>query len=48
MGLVNEAALAGGLMLLATAYFFQLLKWQGDKYGIWYDHESSSDNIQAR
>jgi transcriptional regulator with XRE-family HTH domain len=48
MGLVNEAALAGGLMLLATAYFFQLLKWQGDKYGIWYDSESSSDNIQAR
>ena len=37
LGLVSEAALAGGLSMLATAYLFHLLNWQGDKYGIWYD-----------
>lgn len=37
LGLVNEAALVGGLLMLLTAYLFTLLKWQGDKYGIWYD-----------
>ena len=37
IGFVNEAALAGGLILLANAYLFALLMWQGDKYGIWYD-----------
>jgi DNA-binding XRE family transcriptional regulator len=36
-GFRSEAALAGGLIMLATAYLFHLLKWQGDKYGIWYD-----------
>lgn len=33
----NEAALAGGLILLANAYLFALLMRQGDKYGIWHD-----------
>ena len=33
------AALVGGLLMLATAYLYHCLKWQGDKYGIWYDHE---------
>ncbi len=37
LGLVNEAALVGGLFMLLTAYLFTLLKWQGDKYGIWYE-----------
>ena len=37
LGLVSEAALAGGLSMLATAYLFHLQNWQGDKYGIWYD-----------
>ena len=37
LGFVNEAALAGGLIMLANAYLFSLLTWQGDKYGIWYD-----------
>ena len=37
LGFVSEAALAGGLIMLATAYLFHLLGWQGDKYGIWYD-----------
>ncbi|MEW6990506.1 helix-turn-helix domain-containing protein [Colwelliaceae bacterium 6441] len=37
LGLVNEASLVGGLMMLSIAYLFQFLKWQGDKYGIWYD-----------
>jgi len=37
MGFINEAALAGGLILLANAYLFALLTWQGEKYGIWYD-----------
>jgi len=39
LGLINEAALVGGLILLANAYLFALLTWQGDKYGIWYDPE---------
>ncbi|WDE06473.1 helix-turn-helix transcriptional regulator [Thalassomonas viridans] len=41
LGLVNEAALVGGLIMLATAYLFHLLKWQGDKYGIWFEHETA-------
>lgn len=36
-GLVNEAALVGGLMMLATGYLFNLLLWQGDYHGIWFD-----------
>ncbi len=36
LGLINEAALVGGLIMFATAYLFHLLKWQGDKYGIWF------------
>ena len=39
LGLVNEAALVGGLLMLATAYLYHGLRWQGDRYGIWYDHE---------
>ena len=39
LGLVSPAALEGGLIMLALAYLFQLLKWQGDKYAIWYDAE---------
>lgn len=37
VGLVNEAALAGGLIMLTNAYLFHLATWQGDKYGIWYE-----------
>ena len=37
LGLVHQAALAGGLIMLSNAYFFYLLVWQGDKYGIWYE-----------
>ncbi|MDJ0758435.1 MAG: helix-turn-helix domain-containing protein [Woeseiaceae bacterium] len=37
LGFVNEAALAGGLILLANGYLFALLTWQGDKHGIWFD-----------
>lgn len=37
LGFFNEAALAGGLIMLSNAYLFCLLNWQGDKYGIWYD-----------
>ena len=40
-GFVSEAALAGGLILLANAYLFALLLWQGDKYGIWYDFQDT-------
>ncbi|MBT8449837.1 MAG: helix-turn-helix domain-containing protein [Gammaproteobacteria bacterium] len=36
-GFNSEPALAGGLLMLATGYLFNLLKWQGDKYGIWFD-----------
>jgi transcriptional regulator with XRE-family HTH domain len=37
LGLVNRAALEGGLILLSNAYFFAFLTWQGDKFGIWFD-----------
>lgn len=37
LGYVNQAALVGGLIMLANAYVFCLLKWQGDQFGIWYD-----------
>lgn len=37
LGIVSEPALLGGLLMLATAYLFHLLLWQGDKFGIWYD-----------
>lgn len=37
IGLVNEPALVGGLMLLCNAYLFRLHIWLGDKYGAWYD-----------
>lgn len=37
LGLVSEAALVGGLIMLATGYLFLLLRWQGDRYGIWYE-----------
>ena len=37
LGLVNQASLAGGLIMLTNAYLFYLLIWQGDKYGIWYE-----------
>lgn len=43
LGFINEAALAGGLILLANAYLFALLTWQGDKYGIWYDFQNESN-----
>lgn len=39
LALVNEVVLSGGLMMLSTAYLVHLVKWQGDKYGIWYDDE---------
>lgn len=44
IGLFSEAALVGGLIMLAGAYLFTLLKWQGDRYGIWYDKIQSSSN----
>ena len=43
LGFFNEAALAGGLILLANAYLFALLTWQGDKYGIWYDRQEAAN-----
>ena len=42
LGFAYEASLAGGLILLANAYLFALLIWQGDKYGIWYDLEAAT------
>ena len=44
LGIINEAALVGGLLMLATAYLYHYLKWQGDKYGIWYDREPAQSN----
>jgi transcriptional regulator with XRE-family HTH domain len=37
LGIVIQDALIGGLALLLVAYFFTLLGWQGDQYGVWYD-----------
>ncbi len=37
LGIVSEAALAGGLIMLSIAYLLYLLTWQGDRYGIWYE-----------
>jgi len=42
LGFVSEAALAGGLIMLANAYLFSLLTWQGDKYGIWFDKQETA------
>ncbi len=42
LGFVSEASLAGGIIMLATAYLFFILKWQGDKYGIWYDPDAAT------
>jgi len=44
LGFISEAALAGGLLMLATAYLYRWLKYQGDKHGIWYDHQSAQDS----
>ena len=43
LGLWNEAALAGGLIMLLFAYLFGLLAWQGDRFGIWYDDAAPAD-----
>lgn len=36
-GLAMESVLVGGLFMLLVSYLFMFLKWQGDKYGVWYD-----------
>ena len=38
LGLINEPALVGGIIMLSNAYFFRLHTWLGDKYGAWYDN----------
>jgi len=37
LGLINEPALIGGIIMLSNAYLFRLHIWLGDKYGAWYD-----------
>ena len=44
LGLISEAALVGGLIMLSTAYLYHWLKYQGDKHGIWYDNESAKSS----
>ena len=44
LGFINEAALAGGLIMLANAYLFALLTWQGDSYGLWYERDEAKAN----
>ena len=44
LGLLSEPALVGGLIMLANAYLFYLLTWQGDRYGIWYEVAESGGN----
>ena len=48
LGLANEAALVGGLFMLSTAYLFHCLKYQGDKYGIWYENEPANGSLQRK
>jgi len=43
LGLISEAALVGGVLMLAIAYLYRGLIWQGDRYGIWYDHGTVND-----
>ncbi|KQV45898.1 MULTISPECIES: helix-turn-helix domain-containing protein [unclassified Duganella] len=46
-GLFSPAGLVGGLLMLANAYLFHLVIWQGDKYGIWHDQtESGLEPVQ--
>ena len=47
LGIISEAALVGGLLMLSTAYLYHYLKWQGDKYGIWYDREPTKSSLQG-
>lgn len=42
LGLLDQGALIGGLILLSVAYLFSLLLWQGDKYGIWFDADTDN------
>ena len=44
LGLISEAALVGGLIMLSTAYLYHWLKYQGDKHSIWYDNESAKSS----
>lgn len=44
LGLLSEAALVGGLIMLANAYLFYLLTWQGDRYSIWHEVAESGGN----
>jgi transcriptional regulator with XRE-family HTH domain len=39
LGLFNEPALVGGLIMLSNAYLVRLYLWLGDKYGVWYDSD---------
>ena len=44
LGFISEAALVGGIFMLSTAYLYHWLKYQGDKYGIWYDKEPAKSH----
>ncbi len=48
LGLLSEAALVGGLIMLANAYLFHLLTRQGDKHGIWYEAVDVNDTNLSR
>lgn len=36
-GLYKEALVGGAVSMLLAAYIFTFLKWQGDKFGVWFD-----------
>lgn len=42
LGIISEPALVGGLILLANAYLFEALTWQGDKYALWFEPNDSN------
>jgi hypothetical protein len=31
--------------MLANAYLFHLISWQGDRYGIWYDGSAEAAEV---
>lgn len=37
LALVEASILPSGLLMLVGAYSMHLARWQGDKYGVWYD-----------
>ncbi len=46
LGLVNEAALAGGLLLLANAWLFRLHIVLADRYQAWFEPPAAAEHTE--